>query len=154
MAKGTKAEPTKTAPEGTESNADAFGEKKAAPRFKRVEAVTVPTFSIPDNGDPVFIKFLGEIVTKPNIDIKTGKVKIDPETKKELEISVARVLDMTQDQTLESPMEVVLGVILVNDLQAKYPAGEYVGEVFEIRKTIIKGKRARAYQVFRMEQES
>lgn len=146
MAKGTqKAEPTNT-PEGTEP-------MPATPRFKRVEAVTVPTFSIPDNGEPVYLKFLEPIETKPNIDIKTGEVKKD-EDGKALEISVARVLDMTDTSELDSPMESVLGVILVKDLEAKYPDNGYVGEIFEIRKTPIKGKRAKAYQVWKMEQES
>ena len=151
-----KSKPAKAAPapEGTEPNADAFGAKTVKPTFKRLEAVTVPTFSISDDGTPAYIRFIDKIETKPNIDINTGKVKVDPDTMKELEISVVRIVDLTvevNDENPIAPMETVLGVILVNDLHDKYPDDSYVGMSFEIRKTVIKGKRAKAYQVWKIE---
>jgi hypothetical protein len=85
--------------------------------------------------------------------MKTGLVKKDDDGK-ELSISVARVLDATDTNELDSPMESVLGVILVKDLETKYPDAGYVDKIFEIRKTPIKGKRAKAYQVWEMESES
>ncbi len=110
-------------------------------KYKRLAAVTLPTFKMAD-GQPYYFKFAGKIHPGDGANLK-GKVdeKGDPKQPPD----VAQVIDI---ETGEMGM-IVLGKILVSDLRNMYDADGYVGKCFEITKLEPKpGTRAKTYSVF------
>lgn len=85
-------------------------------KYAVAKQLTFPTLKL-EEGKPYNVVVLG-IITKPDVDKKTGKVKIDEETKKEKTISIMRVDNLDDDQQYEIVMNAVLKAEM-NEAQIK-----------------------------------
>ena len=132
--------------EGTEAGNDLT---KAKPSFTRKKAVSVPNLQIPDE-ETVFIRIDEPFFTGPDIDIKTGEVKKD-DNGKDKEITIGKVIDLTEEDTMRQTKQLVFGTVLVSQLQREFPEDGYVGKSFEITKHHPKGKRYRTYEVYELD---
>jgi hypothetical protein len=125
-----------TTTDTTETTTAAAPVAKAAPfAFKVKKHVTVPLLKLVNNV-PVYVKFTGEIFT--------GKVVDD---KKEAP-QMANVVDLTTGQE----MQIILGTVLVGNLQESYPDAGYVNKQFELVKNAPEGTRKYSlYQITEIE---
>jgi len=114
--------------------------KKAAKKFARKKAVTLPTIKLEDN-TTYYLRFDSEIKTEMTVE-QSGK---DKGQEKEIDVVNATNLE------LDTQGRIVVGFVLKKELELAYPDSDYVGKSFEITKKKVDGKRYKAYEVFEIE---
>lgn len=117
-------------------------------KFTRKKSISLPILKF-ETGSTLFVKIL-EIKTKPDIEKKTGKPKIDPQTGEIKNISVAKVIEL---ESMEE-YELVLGAVLVSQLEENYEKEAINGKSFEITKIDKKpGKGYYTFQIYELDSE-
>lgn len=126
--------------------ADAVGDSvdtgaSAPGQFKRLRAISVPTFKMLEGGSYYFL-FRSPIVTKQTTqkDEKGAMV--------EKEIRIASVVNLKTGEV----GQIVVGTVLDSELANGFPKDSYVGKAFEIEKKKGKeGKRYRTYTIYEID---
>lgn len=114
--------------------------------FKRKKAVTVPTLKMAID-KPIYVKFEA-ITRKQTLDKKTGEIKIDSKTGEIDLLPVAKVINLETGEN----NELVLGSVLIAQLEAEYTAEEITGKCFEIEKhNKPSGKDYHTYSIYEIE---
>jgi len=117
-----------------------------APAFIRKGAVTVPSLSVAKmvEGDSVYVRFESPIFDKADVDQKSKKQKIDPDSGEAVFLHIVRCTNLLTGELCE----LVLGHIVYRALH-EYEGG-YVGKCFELLKGEKKG-RTNMWSVFEID---
>jgi hypothetical protein len=121
---------------------------EAAPRVQRERkaALVLPTFTTKNmsEGDSVCIRVTSEMTTKPDIDHKTGKQKINNKTEQPALISVVNVEDLDTGEI----GEMVVPIIMKNAFE-KFDI--LAGECFELVKGKAESNKATKWEIYSIE---
>jgi hypothetical protein len=133
----------------TEKNQAIDNANEAAPRVQRERkaALVLPTFTTKNmsEGDSVCIRVTSEMTTKPDIDHKTGKQKINNKTEQPALISVVNVEDLDTGEI----GEMVVPIIMKNAFE-KFE-GKLAGECFELVKGKAESNKATKWEIYSIE---
>lgn len=114
-------------------------------QFTRKAALVLPTYSTKDLpvGKSVYLRVDGEILTKLDIDQKTGEQKLD-KNGKPAEMHICPVTDLNSGEY----GELVLSVVVYNAFRL-YP--ELKGRAFEMKKLAEISGKATKWEIFEIE---
>lgn len=107
-------------------------------QFEVARNVTLPFILIPDNGEPIYLKF--ETAIEPDssqFSARMRRSRKDGEQSSDKPVDIAKVVNL---QTGELG-RLLIHEVLKSNLTEAYPQGEYVGKMFQIKKSKAQGKR-------------
>jgi len=117
-----------------------MAEKKALPKFRRVQQVTIPTLKV-GTDTPIYVKVVSAMTLSTTTRKNTDGTLQTPAT-------VMRVVNLESGEMAQ----VVCPSVLVSNLNTHYPAESYVGKSFEIIAHAAKdGKRYRTVDVYEID---
>jgi hypothetical protein len=108
-------------------------------KYEIARRVVVPTMKV--GNEPIFVKIVQAIEKRLKMeDEKQADGTVKPVEKT---IEIARVVNLETGELVE----IVVGTVLLSELDGGYPDASYVDKCFRIKKSDVAGKRYKTYEL-------
>lgn len=115
--------------------------------FEIVKNVTKPFFVVPEDGTPMYLKFLTPFVLDDTIQVRTRTTKNEDGTEKKKE--PLKVADVVNLQTGEEG-RIIGNSVMISELEKCYPEQGYASRYFQITQGAMKTGKTNKYRTFKI----